>query len=143
VLLITGIITLAQPIEPVHDGVRVVYRDGQGAIVDRIVPAGVYDPLTRTGWTAQASGYRYVSKAGSSEITKIVVSGTAGVPGQYRIRIKGRDGDFAGNPDALPVSAALTFAPPFVGTDACGEWRFSAVPPACLLSGGGAALKCR
>src|SRR5262249_9230881 len=72
-------------------------------------------------------GYRYVNKDGLSELTKIVLGGSASISGQYKIRVKGRDGTFAGNPNALPVSAALTFAPPFTGTDDCGEWRFNTV----------------
>jgi len=142
-LVISGILKLDQPIDPVRDGIRVLYRDGQGTILDRIVPAGTYDPLTRTGWTGQGASYRYVNGNGALELTKIVLRGSASIPGQYKVRIKGRAGSFAGSPDALPVYAVVMPAPPFVGTDECGEWRFSANPPACLLTGGGAVLKCR
>jgi hypothetical protein len=142
-LVIAGTITLAQSIDPMRDGIRVVYGDGQGAILDRVVPPGAYDSLTRIGWTGQGTSYRYVNGQGTLEFAKIVLRGSAAIPGQYKVRIKGRAGSFAGNPAALPAYAMVLLAPPFVGTDACGEWRFSNDPPACLFTGGGAVLKCR
>lgn len=145
VLVISGdVSTSGVAIDPVSQGVRILYGDQSGVIFDRLVPPGAYDGSTRSGWIALATGYKYVNRAGTLDLARVQLRRRG--DGEYDVRIRGRNGSYAGDPGALPVYVVLRTGDSVADDDWCAEWRFPATPPApgsCVLSRSQNRLRCR
>jgi hypothetical protein len=145
---ISGIIVVptVPAIDPVTSGLRILYGNvAAGAVLERIVPAGAYDPTTRLGWVAANGSFTYVDKTGASDLYKVALK-KARVPGQFKVQIKGRNGAYAGDPGDLPIHAVVVIGSSSSATGQCAEWRFPAAPPAtpsCRANASGSVVRCR
>lgn len=128
--------------DPVADGARVAIYDGNDQpLADVTLPAGAYDPLTRTGWKVSANGYKFRWKSPTPAGGLISGARLAGVPGPSGVvhfGIKGKRGTWANAPVALPLSAVVALDPAQPLLD-CGQATFAA----CTLSPATASVSCR
>jgi hypothetical protein len=128
------------PLDPVHNGVRIVVDDPSLAVVvDETVPGVAYDAGTRQGWTASASGWRWRSHTGP--ITKVGIKTSPKVPGGLRFSVKGRNGTWAATPAELPLRATLVLDPPDAPGGQCAATAFGGT--SCAFTGSGTTLRCR
>jgi hypothetical protein len=124
-----------------------------GDALDVTIPAGSYDPATKSGWLDErGSGssrrwtYRDGSGAPPDGVTRVVLREVVG-DGARTLRLDVRAG--AGRWDALiassPPSATLVFAPDRSPRRQCGEVAFADLPDAahCRTRRSGAGISCR
>ena len=143
---VSGVITVptTPPIDPMTNGIRLVYRDRAGIVFDTLISGGAYDPATRPGWTAKGGSFKYVDQSGASHVSTVVLKASASVAGQYKVNVKGRNGSYAAS--SLPVQVGVILDPPNAVSGQCGEWRFPTLPPAapsCMLNAIGSVMRCR
>ncbi len=140
---------LAPPIDPIANGLQFTVTGGPGnpVVFTRQIPAGESASPSLPGWKRNGAGTRWTFKdangALAGGITKVIVKSGA-TPGSYRIKIKGRAGDFQVEAAELPVSVEVVLggaAQEFAGQ--CGEASLAGPSPACTWAGGGKVLNCR
>jgi hypothetical protein len=129
-------------LNPVANGIRVLVTNAAGAsVLDATVPGGAYSAATRTGWSTSPSSWTYRSPSG---ISRFQLQPRGPVPGRYKFRVQGREGNYAVGPGGLPLAGVLVLDPPTAETGQCGEARFPGAPaPACTLNGSGTTVNCR
>ena len=139
------------PIDPVANGARFLITDSTGAIpVDITIPLGAYDAANKVGWKVNGSGTSWTYKnAGTmvplvNGITSVQIKRLA-TPGQFKTKVKGKNGSYAVNTANLPLMATVVIDPPFASTGQCGEAGFGVPPaqPSCLALSGGNTVKCK
>jgi hypothetical protein len=145
-LAVSGLIVVPTmpTIDPMTNGIRILYGDQLGIVFDIVIPAGAYDPATRRGWTARRSSFKYVDKAASTHLSKVVLKSSASVPGQYEVMVKGRKGSYA--VAAPPAYVGVMIDHPHAVGGQCGEWLFPATAPespSCVVNGSGSVMICR
>jgi hypothetical protein len=128
------------PLDPLHNGVRIVVDDASLAVaVDETLPGAAYDAATRQGWTVSASGWRWRSRTGP--ITKVGIKTSSKVPGGLRFSVKGRNGTWDGMDAVTPLRATLVLDPPDAPGGQCATTAFGAT--SCAFTGSGSTLRCR
>jgi hypothetical protein len=137
-------IPTAPAINPLANGARVLVDDANGrAIVDVVLPGGLYVPSTRVGWTANGGGtaWNWKSVNGEAGITSVKVRTKPGVPGLVKFSVKGKHGAFDTAGAALPVKGVFTLG-------AAGQGGLATFPgpkpsPSCAIVSGGNTLNCK
>lgn len=136
---------LEGPIDPAADGVRFVVEDAGGnELFSRTVPGG-------SGWTVNAAGnrwkYRDSTAAAVPGVRKIVIrEKTPRSPGEFVVRIWGRDGSFSVPPGSLPLHVRVAFGGTECGVAPCGARAFGSAlgaRPMCEERKGGDQVVCR
>src|SRR5262249_8398073 len=126
------------PVDPAANGLRVRLSEASGApILDVQVPAGTYDPVTRSGWRPRHAAIEYHDGVGSTPIRRAKVLPLP--PGTSRVVVRTRKATFIPDP-TVPVSAV-----PVVAVNLA-EARCSAAtlpPGSCALNSRGTRLSCR
>lgn len=145
-LAFNGRMVLAHPFSPPLDppahGIGVVVTAFSGTtVLDAVIPAGAYDPQTRTGWRTSSTGrrWRYVNKSATPAhgLTSVVIRDLSSrEPGLVSFSVRGRHGSFAAAPGAPALTGTLVLDPPTAETGQCG-----AGTGACVIRGN--ALRCR
>lgn len=150
---VSGTVTLADslaaPLDPVAQGIRLLTGD----TLDVTVPAGAYDPATKSGWVAHGGSgsarrwtYRDGSGVAPDGVSRVVLREVA-EDGARVLRLDVRSG--AGRWDALVAdstrTATLVFDPDRAPRQQCGEVAFADVPglPHCRTRRSGAGISCR
>jgi hypothetical protein len=137
-------IPTAPAIDPVANGARILVDDANGrAIVDVVIPGGLYVPSTRVGWTANGSGtaWNWKSLNGEAGITGVKVRAKPSVPGLVKFAVKGKNGAFDTSGAALPVKAV--FALGEAGQGGLATFTGPAPSPSCAIVSGGNTLNCK
>jgi len=147
VLKFSGTIAIpaAPAIDPVAQGVRLLYGNRAGLFVDEIIPPGAHDGVTKVGWIARHGNFKYVNRTGTG-VRKVVLKTSPSMPGQYKVQVTAKNRSYAGDPDDLPARAIVVLDPPHATTGQCGEWLFPATPPArpsCASNATGSIVKCK
>ena len=152
-LKITGSFTVpATPaIDPLSNGgVRIIVTDSTGAsVIDASIPGGLYDALTRVGWTTNTSTTSYTYRNSGvavptiAGIGKITLKKSSKTPGLVSFTVTGKNGSHAVNTANLPLSATVVLAPPFAANNQCGELKFTGPIPRCTYAATSGVLKCK
>lgn len=125
------------PLDPAAQGVRLMLHDVDGnSVVDAEIPGG-------EGWKVNKKGtsWRWSSTTGIEGITKVNLKSPGKRPDRMKVKVNGKDGDFAVPSDKLPVGATILFTTPLASAGECGEVVFGA--GACALNRKGTTVKCR
>jgi len=140
---------LAPTLNPLALGARVILEDGAGDVLfDVAVPAGAYNPLTRTGWTVNGAAtsftFRSTSPVGGL-LNQLKLSKSAARPDLIKIRATGKKGAYAQNPIELPLAAIVVLDAPTAATGECGEVHYLEAPlvPSCAFNASGSTLQCK
>ena len=131
-LMLEGRLTLssASEIDPVVTGLRLGLRDAGGTVVsDDVLPAGIYDEGTKTGWRLRArpSGVTWIfsrPKGDGGALGRAVVRRSFANPGELGILLRGRPTCLGAPAVSWPLSAAVVLNPSRTSDDQCGEARF-------------------
>jgi hypothetical protein len=152
-LKITGSFTIpATPaIDPLSNGgMRILVNDSTGAaVIDASIPGGLYDPLSRAGWTTNTSTTNYTYRNSGvavplvAGIGKITLKKSLKTPGLVTFTVTGKNGSYAINTANLPLAATIILDPPFASNNQCGELRFTGPVPRCTYAAGPGILKCK
>jgi len=138
----------AAPLDPSQDGLRIEIHDGDGnAVLDAILPPGLYDRATRAGWKANRArtSFTFVDPFGVAGVTSARVKTGQPTYGRREVdlRMSGRSAVAVGA-SALPLAARLALGP--VGDGGfCADLRFpgpAPESPACAAARGGGAITC-
>lgn len=125
------ILPAAAAVDPAATGVRVEIADAAGVVTDVLVPPGA-------GWRVNRAGtvWKHLDPAGPGGIVKVVVRTVPATPGLVKVVVVGKADDFATEPGALPLRAAVA-----LGAGACGEAAYAA--EACAFNGRGSTVACQ
>jgi hypothetical protein len=144
------IFTEAVALKPETQGFRLVVEDANAKVLADIrIPAGLYDPLTRSGWIPAPSGkkFQYITKTPVDGIVpKVILKWNPNKsPSEVVVIVKGKKGDFAVQPVALPLKASLSLDPTNALTTLCAEAEFPGTKPLphCRMVGNGASVICK
>jgi hypothetical protein len=145
------VIPVVPELNLIATGARLIINDSLGNVVlDAVIPAGLYNPPTKTGWTGNAPGLRFKYKNGSnlavtSGIEKIAIKPAAGTPGRLKFTVKGKTGSYAVNPSNLPVRLTFIVEGSLGLNGQCAETYFPgpAPLPACGFNTNFSNLRCR
>jgi hypothetical protein len=135
-------IPLVPALDPPANGARVLVDDAAGrVVVDVAVPGGAYDPVTRTGWKANAAAtvWTYKNRLGLSGVTSVKVKRVVAVPGLVKFTVKGKRGAWDTTGAALPLHGVFALG-------AAGQGGLASFPgpsPACAVVGGGHTVNCK
>ena len=150
-LFFQGQVTVPHPfspaLDPVAAGVGIVITDSASArLIDRLVPGGAFDPVTRVGWKAAPSRgtWKYVNRspdapAGIASVTIRDLSRKA--PGLVQFSVRGWRGAYAADPAKLPLTGLFVLDPPTAETGQCGQAAFPGGTASCTA--GPRAIVCR
>jgi len=138
-------------VSPVVNGLRIAITDSTGATpIDVTIPGGSFDPTMRVGWRVNGSGtsWKY-SNAGSpvplvGGIYKAQLKTSRSTPGRYKFSVKGKNANYAVDPEHLPLTGTLVIDVPNAPTGQCGETDYQLAPakPRCGTVAGGRTIKC-
>ena len=141
--------SLGPPPDPAAQGLRLLVGD----TLDVTIPAGTYDPATRSGWIAETGSgssrrwtYRDGTGVAPDGVSRVVLREVA-EDGARTLRLDVRAG--AGRWDAVvaasPDAATLVFAPDRAPRRQCGEVAFTDRPDTahCRTRRSGAGISCR
>lgn len=138
------------PIDPLHNGLRLVLFGPLGPVADAIVPPGSFDGETRAGWRTNGDGRWSYRNGGDSVpkpagITKILLRQDRAFASLLRIVVSGRAGDFRAAVGQSALVVAVVIDVPTATTGQCGEAEFVTVGAEsdCRLLNGGRRLECR
>ena len=150
-LTFKGQVLLPHPFDPALDpvavGAGVVIEDAPGArVLDAVIPPGAYDPVTKVGWKASPNRgvWKFQDRSASptAGITGVAIKDMSRkTPGLVQVSVKGKRGDYAIDPSALPLTGLLILDPPTAATGQCGEATFAG--PAATCTSDGRAVRCR
>ena len=137
-------------IDPVASGVRVVLLDAAARpIMDARVPGGVWNPVTRRGWSLRQSATglsatfvdagRSAPPAGGIRKLRIILRDGEGLT---RVEIDGRQDNYALSPGQTPVRLVISLDPDDPASAQCGEFVFEGPATACTFAHYGATLTC-
>lgn len=139
----------APTLNPLALGARLILEDGAGDVLfDVTVPAGAYNPLTRTGWTVNGAAtsftFRSTTPVGGL-LNQLKLSKTSARPDLIKIRATGKKGGYAQNPIELPLAAIFVLDAPTAATGECGEIHYLDAPqlPSCAFNANGSTLQCK
>lgn len=128
-----GNLTFGAPpdIAPETTGVRIVVQGPQGPIVDAVIPGGLYDKPTKTGWKAKNGKFSWKGATGIDGITKVAIKKSSKVPGLVSFVVSGKTGSYAVTLADLPLAGILRLGP---DAGECGEAEFPGPPtgPTCV-----------
>lgn len=132
------------PVTPRPDvtGLRIVVEDaGGGIVLDKTVPAGVWNPDTRSGWRSKSGGssWRYDAPevGGRFSVKKATLRATH-EPGHAAVTLKTSRGELARAGHPLPWSLSVVID----GTaDQCATASFA--PQRCAATRAGAIVSCK
>ena len=139
----------AVSISPQNDGFQLIVEDGNGdVLVDLEVPAGLYDPVTRSGWVPTPNGkkYLYLTKTPlGGLLPKVILKWNPKKANQVVAIVRGKNGDFAVPPLALPLKATVSLEPADPMTTLCAEAEFPGPKPLpyCRMNGKGSTGTCK
>jgi hypothetical protein len=145
-LTFKGAFLLTPPVgptlDPVTHGFEVRLVDQDSAVLDTELPAGAYNPTTRTGWKVNGTGTKWsfvtATPAGTGGIFKAVLTDkSAKTPGLVTVQVKGKAGSYG-------VSAAVEADVVLLDSGQCfaATWpQALPVTPRCVLKG--TTLKCK
>lgn len=151
-VLLNATLTLSSTadIDPDATGVRLLVRNGAGAIVlDETLPAGAYDEETQTGWrTRMSSGgatWRFSRPStGGAMLSRAVLQRRVSTADTVKVLLKGHGVCFSAAPAVLPLTTTVVLTPPQAVDARCGDARFPGDPgPVCLIRSGGRKIACR
>ena len=137
-------------IDPVANGARVVLTDADGGVLmDALIPAGAWNPVTRRGWSVRyaAGGFsaRFLDSATSAPpaggIRKLSLVARDG-EGLTLVQIEGRQGNYAITPGQAPIRLVLSLAPNDPSSDQCGEFLFDGPGSGCQFTHRDSTLSC-
>lgn len=133
----TAAISAAPPFDPVSSGIRLVLQDASGAtIADVTLPPGAYDAVTRAGWSATSTTWRFRNRgaaAATGGVHKVTLKRLPA--GQLAFRVSARAGSFPVTAGSLPLRAWLVVAAPLDASDRCALISYSAADCAIVPSG--------
>ena len=136
-------------IDPLTRGFRLRVSDADGAVlVDLEVPAGVYDPVARSGWISQSSGKKFQYRTTTplaGLVPKIILKTNSKKPNEVTVIVIGKSGSFADPGVRLPLAATVSLDPTDPDSNLCAETEFPGPKPQpyCRRSGNGVAVTCR
>jgi hypothetical protein len=139
------------PIDPVSNGgLRLILRDLLDAtVLDVTIPGDLYDPLTRAGWTVNASATTFTYRnAGIAApliggIQRVVLKKSSRTPGLVTFSISAKNGSYPVAAASLPLFATVILDPPFAASNQCGEVDFAAPGRVCTFAAGPGIAKCK
>jgi Calcineurin-like phosphoesterase/Purple acid Phosphatase, N-terminal domain len=139
------------PIDPLSNaGVRILVTDLLGqTVLDASIPAGVYSPATRAGWTVNASGTNYIYRNSGGflpligGIHRVTVRKSLVNPSLIRFVVNGKNGSYPLNPANLPITATFILDPPYAASNQCGEAVFPGPKPVCTYVTRSGVLRCK
>lgn len=136
-------------LNPIGQGVRLILDDGaQNQLFDVQVPAGSYNPLTRTGWVANSKltsfNFRAQTPVGGV-VNKVKLTTSTAKPDVVKFTLSGRKGGYAVPPLALPLQATFVLDAPTAMTGLCGFASFPGPKPlpACSFNSSSSVLSCK
>jgi cysteine-rich repeat protein len=121
---------------------------GGDVLLDLAVPAGLYDPLTRSGWIPAANGkkFQYITKEilGGME-PKVILKWNPKEANEVVVVVKGKTGNFAQPAITLPLKATLSLEPTDPMSTLCAEAEYPGPRPQpfCRMSANGVAVLCK
>jgi ELWxxDGT repeat protein len=141
-LTFTGMLTLPDgltlaDVNPLVEGLSLILNDAAGTLLGVTLPAGAFDPDTRTGWKVNLPGTRWTytnrsaTPPGGIFKARVLDKSTLG-PGLVKVVLKGKDGDY-------PATAAAAVSVVLPENGDC----FAASFPTCTSNPEGSTLKCR
>ena len=140
---------VAPVLDPPATGARLIVEDGAGdPLFDVAVPAGAYDPFTRTGWTSNGAGTSFTFRSPTAVgglLNQVKLSKSASRPDLIKLRATGKKGAYAQNPIVLPLAAIVVLDAPTAATGECGEIHYLETPlvPSCAFNVSGSTLQCK
>jgi cysteine-rich repeat protein len=136
-------------IDPVAHGLEIAIGiPGNPDGIDIVVPAGVYDPVTRQGWKTDRSGigWRFHGTDPALPATRARVRlSLEGAP-RVTVTASGQRRSFASELPSMPLLLGFVLDPPAATSTVCGEFTFAGfvgMPPPCALRSNGTVLSCR
>ncbi|MBY0279103.1 hypothetical protein K2Z84_27535 [Candidatus Binatia bacterium] len=145
---ILGSVTLPGPttLSPQTTGARVLVHAADGSLLfDAMLPPGVFDAATGTGWKVAPSGKvrKFQSRTAIGGLVRRLRILRAVKPGRYNLKIVGSSLDLA----ALPLSGALRVTvvldPPGAAAGRCAELTFRPPQHACARDDDQGTLVCK
>ena len=136
-------------ISPQAQGFRLLVEDANDDIlIDLDIPAGLYDPITRSGWIPATNGkkFQYITKTPvDGLLPKVILKWNPRRPNEVLVNVNGKSGNFADPNVALPLKATISLDPTDAMTSLCAEAEFPGPKPLphCRISGNGVALICK
>jgi hypothetical protein len=114
----------APAIDPMTTGVRVLF----GNVLDATIPAGAFDPTTKTGWKQKNGSFKYQNNQGGIlGIEKVALVVSTKTPGLVHFALGGKTGSYAVDPAHLPRQATFILA---AAAGQCGDADFAGPAPA-------------
>ncbi|MEW6271651.1 MAG: fibronectin type III domain-containing protein [Thermodesulfobacteriota bacterium] len=151
-LRFTGSLTIpgTPAIDPASDGFRLILTGLLDApVLDVTVPGGIYDPLTRAGWTVNSRATTYTYRnAGIAVplvggINRVTLKKSPRTPGLVTFSISAKNGSYPVGASSLPLFATLVLDPPFAAGNQCGEVDFAAPGRICTFATRTGIAKCK
>ena len=139
----------AVSISPQTQGFRLIVQDANAdVLIDLDIPAGLYDPIDRSGWIPTPNGkkFQYVTKTPvDGMLPKVILKWNPKKPDEVRVIVNGKFGDFADPSVTLPLKATVSLDPTDAMTSLCAEAEFPGPKPLpyCRMSGNGVAVTCK
>ncbi|MDB4678672.1 hypothetical protein OAE84_01110 [bacterium] len=139
----------AVSISPQTQGFRLLVEDAGGdVLIDLDIPAGLYDPIDRSGWIPTPNGkkFQYITKTPvDGMLPKVILKWNPKKANEVLVIVKGKSGDFADPNVTLPLKATVSLDPTDAMTSLCAEAEFPGPKPLpyCRMSGNGVAVTCK
>jgi len=135
------------PIDPIHNGLRILVTDALGSsMIDAFLPGGAYSSTAKAGWKGSGLGWNYTNGGQNlpliQGITKVSLHGRVSQPGQFSVAITGKNGSFAVPDGGLPLLITVVIDPPLATTGQCAEIGFVA-PRRCVAVAGKGTVTCQ
>ena len=139
----------AVSISPQTQGFRLLVEDADSEVlIDLDIPAGLYDPIARSGWIPTPNGkkFQYITKTPvDGMLPKVILKWNPKKANEVLVIVKGKSGDFADPNITLPLKATVSLDPTDAMTSLCAEAEFSGPKPLpyCRMSGNSVAVTCK
>jgi hypothetical protein len=163
-LQFTGALTVPTSpiIDPSQTGIRVLLAPASspgGAILDAVIPGGLFDPASDAGWSVSDGAWTYENSGNVvpfiGGVYQVRVTANPDVPGALAFIVRGRHGSYPVDSASLPIRASVVIDSPMATTGQCGDVSLSTVAsalttgrrrprvPFCKFNASRSTLKCR
>lgn len=145
------VIPLTPPLDLIANGARLIINDSLDAVVlDAVIPPGLYNPNTKTGWKGNAPGliFKYSNGgnlASTMGIQRVSIKPAAGTPGRLKFSLVGKSGAYTVAHNRLPVRLTFILEGTLGTHGQCAETAFPGPPPlpTCGFNSNFSNLRCR
>jgi cysteine-rich repeat protein len=139
-LVLKGALSVAGSIDPLAGGLRLRFADGASVVADVAIPGDAFDPVTKVGWTPNASltRWKYGNQSASPPggVTKVSIADQRPQNGRVLVRVRATRGTY-------DVGTNVTAEIAIPSAAACGAAHASGPDPTWTCEVRGTKLRCR